>query len=522
MSKEFHNNLSTYNPLLVLRGAVITQPVYTEIPQIPQYNNNPLIEALPPILDQNQVAEQLIYLPNYEEDQRNLPAHMRLHLIQSALQLFVPLPIHFDLEQRFSRMLRLGYQGRNPVQRNFNFWNDINERVEDLAKNTLRLRSTTTGFTIVGISGVGKTTSVEAILSLYPQVIAHTCYQGKTFNFMQIVWLKLDCPHDGSIKGLCMNFFQAVDDILGTRYYENYTSGRPTVDELLPHMARVASLHGLGVLVIDEIQHLSQAKSGGASKMLNFFVQLINTIGLPVVLVGTYKAISVLSGEFRQTRRGTGQGDLVWDRMKKDESWDWFLECLWNYQYTREKCPLTPELNQVLYDQSQGITDFAVKLYMLAQIHAITSCEERITPQGISSVAKESLRMAFPILNALRTNNLSALSAVEDVHVLQLDPYFEKAQSELNRKQQIAVLSNTRSAMIKSTSSTTTRETGLATVHKLDSNRKAKRLKTENQLTETLPKIAQLGEKDNLNAYESLKQAGFIRNLLEFLEDRIV
>lgn len=76
--------------------------------------------------------------------------------------------------------------------------------------------------------------------------------------------------------------------------------------------------------------------------------------------------------------------------------------------------------------------------------------------------------------------------------------------------------------MIKSTSSTTTRETGLATVHKLDSNRKAKRLKTENQLTETLPKIAQLGEKDNLNAYESLKQAGFIRNLLEFLEDRIV
>ena len=117
---------------------------------------------------------------------------------------------------------------------------------------------------------------------------------------MQIVWLKLDCPFDGSIKGLCFNFFQAVDDILGTDYSRIYTGNRRTVDELIPLIARVASLHCIGVLVIDEIQHLSQAKSGGSSKMLNFFVQLVNTIGVPVVLVGTYKAMPILSGEFRQ------------------------------------------------------------------------------------------------------------------------------------------------------------------------------------------------------------------------------
>ncbi len=86
-------------------------------------------------------------------------------------------------------------------------------------------------------------------------------------------------------------------------------------------MARVASNQSLGVLVIDEIQNLSEAKSGGHRKMLNFFVQLINTIGLPVVLVGTYKAMSVLGSEFRQMRRGTGQGDLVWDPMAEDEVW---------------------------------------------------------------------------------------------------------------------------------------------------------------------------------------------------------
>jgi hypothetical protein len=104
---------------------------------------------------------------------------------------------------------------------------------------------------------VDKTTSIEAILSLYPQVILHNRYCENDFSFTQIVWIELDCPFDGSIKGLYLNFFQAVDDLLGTRYYDNYAGGRKTVDELLPRMALVASLHSIGVLVIDEIQHLS-------------------------------------------------------------------------------------------------------------------------------------------------------------------------------------------------------------------------------------------------------------------------
>ena len=238
---------------------------------------------------------------------------------------------------------------------------------------------------------------------------------------VQVVWLKLDCPFDGSIKGLCLNFFQAVDDLLGSRYYERYASGRRTVDELLPRMARVAALHGLGVLVIDEIQHLSEAKSGGSRKMLNFFVQLVNTIGLPVVLVGTYKALGLLSGEFRQTRRGTGQGDYVWDPMANDDTWQYFIEALWRFQYTRKPTALTDALRDMLHEASAGITDFAVKLYMLAQARAIARDDMDITPGLIRSVAKDSLRLAAPILQALRTNDMRLLQGVEDVVPLDVE-----------------------------------------------------------------------------------------------------
>jgi hypothetical protein len=512
-------NSSQHIPSLLVGKGRVEQATYLD-PVIPNYQGNPLIEALPPILTQDETAERLAFHPEYDEEHRNMPAYLRLHLIQNTLQFFAPLPIHFDLEQRFSRMIRLGYQARNPAITGF--WGDVQLRVQSLGAVRQSPRSTATGFTVVGISGVGKTTSIEAILSLYPQVILHSQYHDRDFSFTQIVWLKLDCPFDGSIKGLCLNFFQAVDDLLGTRYYDNYASGRKTVDELLPRMALVASLHSIGVLVIDEIQHLSQAKSGGSSKMLNFFVQLINTIGLPVVLVGTYKAISVLSGEFRQTRRGTGQGDLVWDRMKNDDDWKWFVKCLWGYQYVRKRSRSTQELRDVLYEVTQGITDFAIKVYMLAQIRAIANGEEAVTEQGIRLAAKESLRMAYPILQALKNKDTRILASVEDVHPIDIDQYLQNAHNQVNRAEQRQASANSQTTHFNKQSSPATPASTKSQIVATTTVKKGSgRRKKTAPLEGSLPEIAASGERQKLNAYESLQQAGLIRSANEYLLEEV-
>jgi AAA domain-containing protein len=416
-----------YTPPLV-RGQL--EPAQYRDPRVPVYRENPLIEALPPIFSTAEIYQRLAYDPPYQEDQRGLPGEIRLHLIYNANQFFKPNWIHLELEQRLSRLLRAGYLARNPLVGGY--WADVERRMQSLAELP-HLQTAATGFNLVGISGIGKSTALEAILRLYPQVIIHQQYRQQPFSFVQIVWLKLDCPFDGSIKGLCVNFFQAVDEILGTHYCANYArAGRASTDELLGHMKRVTALHGVGCLVIDEIQHLSAAKSAGIGRMLNFFVQVVNTMGMPVVLVGTYKALPLLTSEFRLARRASGQGDFIWERMLPDEVWQMFIETLWRYQYVRQPTPLTAALAEALYEVSQGITDFAVKAYLLAQMRAIATGLEVVTPALLHSVARDSFCFAREVLEALRTRDWQKLKLVPDIQLVDLETHYQRNLQEMD------------------------------------------------------------------------------------------
>ncbi len=413
----------------------VRKAIYRE-QQIPSYVGNPLIEALPRIMTKTEAMKKLAHYPDYNDSMRRLPDEDRFYILEDIVRFFTPLNIHIDLERRISRVIRTGYIERNPLKTLF--WKENGQRADKVNEDSIsqygdddEFHSTSAyGFNIVGISGIGKSLAVERVLRMYPQVIHHSKYHHRQFTFSQIVWLKLDCPFDGGLKGLCINFFQAVDSILGTSYHKNYGSRSRNTDEMLPFMALVAANHGIGVLVIDEIQRLSLAKSGGVEKMLNFFVQLVNTMGVPVILVGTYKSLSVFDGNFSQMRRGTGQGDLVWSNMKMDNQWKLFVKALWHFQYTRKICSLddNPELIEVLYEEIQGITDLAVKAYMLAQERAIETGKELITASVIRSVCKDKFRMLRPALEAIKGKTKNALVRFDDAYPAFLEEYIKQTK----------------------------------------------------------------------------------------------
>jgi len=398
------------------------------LPQvIEEYKGNPFIEALPPILSAARAVDALTIQPGYHEAERELDANYRFHCVQRLFRYFQPLDTHIDVEQRISRSIRQGYVNRNPIKPEYaQRLRQCGEAVRQKSLNTddfRSIRSTASGFTVIGMSGVGKTTSVERVLSLYPQCITHTKYDNQPFFVKQLVWLKLDCPFDGSLKGLCYSFFGELDRLLGAEYSKSFLLSRNTVDAMLPRMAQVASTHGLGLLVIDEIQHLSMAKSGGSEKMLNFFVTLVNTIGVPVVLIGTTKAMPILQSEFRQARRGSGQGDLFWERMKNDLAWEIMLQAMWRYQWTQSPFELTSGMKDVLYSESQGIIDIAVKLFAMAQIKAIADGTEVVTERTVREVAAEKLRLVKPMLDALRSGDIHKIIRFEDIQPISVEDY---------------------------------------------------------------------------------------------------
>lgn len=407
---------------------------------IKEYKDNPLIEALPPIYSVEEVIDKLAYYPYIGDEERQLKAHLRFHTIQRIFQYFQPLSNHIDLENRISRIIRQGYIARNPLRKEYA--ESMHEGYKMIIKKNMELesnrvfRTTASGFTFIGVSGIGKSTAINRVLSMYPQVIIHNEYKGTKLSMYQIVWIKLDCPHDGSVKGLCIDFFRKIDDLIGTNYHEKYGTGRYAVNVLLPILSQLAKALSIGIIVIDEIQHANLAKSGGTEKLLNFFVTLINTIGVPVVLIGTPKALNILQSQFRQARRGSGQGDMIWERMKNDENWELLISGMWEYQWVKNVVPLTEEFKNLLYEKSQGITDIAIKIFAMAQIRAITCGREEITKEIIEDVSKENFKLIQPMIDAIKNGDVVKLARYEDIYTVDIDKFLDKEKSKmrLNRK----------------------------------------------------------------------------------------
>lgn len=416
---------------------------------IKEYSGNPFIEALPSILSTEEAIEKMAIYAEYNPKERMLDKHYRIHLVQRLFQCFQPLWIHLDLESRMSRVIRQGYLARNPFRAGYSQGlqeghRNIKGLQSELSNNSV-FRTTAAGFTIIGVSGMGKTTAINRILSLYPQVIVHKGYNGINFSMYQLAWLKLDCPFDSSLRGLALEFFRKVDDLLGTEYHKKFGLGRKTINDMLVIMSQIARNTGLGVLVIDEIQHLSKAKSGGDQKMLNFFVTLVNTIGVPVILVGTPAGLSILQSEFRQARRGSGQGDMIWDRLKNNQNWELLINALWDYQWTKKQIPLTDDFKNTLYEESQGIIDIAVKLYAMGQIEAIMTGREEITPEAISKVANKHLQLVKPMIQALKSGNISKIAKFEDISTVDVDflGFMERERASIDLQMKMEAIKRT-------------------------------------------------------------------------------
>lgn len=479
-------------------------PVASYKPQIePDYAGNPFIEALPPIQDEDGAIQGMQNLIRITDAERERAPHERLHMLGRIKHFMQPLDYHVDLFHRMSVVLRRGYVDRNPL--NPAFVRELMDGSERMKKSMdmfvptgrgsrapVRQRvGAGSGLTLLGPSGVGKSTAVEAVLKCYDQVIPHVRLEGPLTAVNQIVWLKLSIPPDGSLKALCMDFFEAVDEVLGTNYFRLYVTSSTTRDKLAVMVGRVAFIHGLGLLVIDELQNLNVAKSGGADVMMNFFKLLRDVNKVPVLTVGTPEAIRILSGDLQVARRNSGLEPM--ERMQNDEQFSFFCESLFDAQVLRSTIRPTSEIVNLLYQLSQGITDIVIQLFVLSQSRALSMGEETLSSDLLIHCYERNMSLIHPFLDDMRRGR--------ETDGQQFDHAI------------IATKSASLSSMMPATSSVATNKVNAAP--NSPTGVKARRVRKAKDAPSTclLVRVVADGVRKQVSAHQALAAAGHVRAL---------
>lgn len=408
--------------------------------RLPQYKGNPLIEALPRVMTDEQLFEALTLLPEFEPEQRTWSSEERIQMLLTLSNFMIPLSRHMKLARTLDAMLRAGYVGRVPrtpeharrLQKTYELQKVGTQAAQSVLDSNPQLSTL-----LMGMSGMGKTTTTKRCFSHLPQVIYHP-----ELHIYQVTYLHVEMPSDGaSIKGLAHGILQQMDKLIpGANYYENHAlRGKPGADTLMRSVARVLNQHFVGFLIADEIQNLANSHKGKQTVMTEL-VSACNELGMPILFIGTNKAAEVFSLDFRNSRRASGHGLEHWDRLSdtvepgKVDEWRDFIDILWTFQWVRNPVEINEHMATTMYHFSQGVIDIAIKLFASAQARAILDGTECVTPELIADVYNKELKLLHPMLDALRDNDIERLRMFADIAPIGVGGILNDIQRKMRAK----------------------------------------------------------------------------------------
>lgn len=258
-----------------------------------------------------------------------------------------------------------------------------------------------TMFGLLGGSGLGKSTVIRRILSFLPQYIWHSAY-----DIMQVVWLYVECPPDGSINDLLLWIIRQIDILLHTNYEVTRLKSRSKYEERLSLIRDLFEEHKIGLLVLDEIQNGLQRYVGKSHE--NFFTSFPNIGSTPIMHVGLPSVLGRYPTALHPSRRLADDGVTILPPQMNEKEWELFIGTLIRYQWTKEPVCLE-SINDELRERSQAIPALASRLFQMAQTRAIETGRESIDATMIRDIAHQYLAPLAPVLQAIKVGKIDAL-----------------------------------------------------------------------------------------------------------------
>lgn len=283
---------------------------------------NPLVEALPKPLG----IKELIHFhtnsvcPPTEEEMRYMDTYEKVNSVEILNNYRVAFPFHADLELAFHNALVNSYRARKIRSNRYvdiKYQMDGKDKVQHQLTSIRHVSNASTGFTLLGVSGCGKSTAVNMMLDRYPQVIVHN--PNTLHEFPQIVWLHVNATANSNFSLLYDSIGRAIDRALNnlSPVYEREVAKISGLGKKYARIRELVELFSIGVIILDEIELMDTETTRENS--LETLLTLTNETGVAIAVVGTEDAYQGLFSK-RRTARRTGvliQGSAYCENMAR-------------------------------------------------------------------------------------------------------------------------------------------------------------------------------------------------------------
>ena len=373
-----------------------------------------IIKTMPPMLTGGALCQALSVTPEYDPNVRYASAAERLIALNNLYDVYYPFGMSTQIYSKLYLALIRSLQKKTTKlavqQRNQNYKAGHGQSYSGIVGGS-------DSFTIIGRSGIGKSTAISRAISLIGgnQIIETESPYRKI-----IPTLVVQRPWDSSPTWLFLSILRTIDDALETRYYQDAIRSHATTDLLIGTVSN-ACLNHTGLLIVDEVQNCVNSKNG--KNLIGSLTQLINNSGVSIAMIGTPESAPFFEQDYKLARRSLG---LNINEIPFDADFVGFVTILYRYRYVSGDMILTDGIIQWLYEHSGGITSNVVTLIHDAQEIAILNGSETVTLEALNMAYRQRLGLLHTHIDISRQHMVAKQSAKTELPEKNDAAVFEK------------------------------------------------------------------------------------------------
>lgn len=318
---------------------------------------NLFIEALPRPRTIEEIKKDVVrlgYIPN--DADRKRPAYEQIAQASCIKKLRFVLPMQYQFEEQAYLAMRDAYSHRRLVG---GIGTMIPVTMDDRngsegLRSEKDLGDVPVGFTLIGYSGCGKSTTVGATLAGIPRRIVHEFPNGR---HVQIPCLVVECPPHSSMMGVFASFGESLDEALGNTVpvYAKMLEAKGTSRGLTNHRDKVCELilrFSVGLIIIEEAQNLNFSE--GNANSFESLLTICNKTKVALAVIGTERTARKIHPNVQISRR-------LGYEMRADSycSYRAFFDDLVSkfapYQWFDEPVTITQDMKDALFEVTHGV-----------------------------------------------------------------------------------------------------------------------------------------------------------------------